>query len=257
MFINNFDPVAFNFLIFEIRWYSISYILGILIGWLYIKYKLIEESNLKELFDDFIVYLVIGIILGGRIGYILFYNFKYYFNNPAEILYIWQGGMSFHGGLIGIILMSYHFSRKNKINIFFLLDRISLVAPIGIFFGRLSNFVNSELYGIETDLPWGVKFIKVDEIIRHPSQIYEAFFEGLILFFILNFFFRVKIKVSGFISGLFITFYSIFRFIIEFTREPDAQLGFIFYKFSMGQVLSLFAILIGLTIIYLKNEKKT
>ena len=121
----------------------------------------------------------------------------------------------------------------------------------------MSNFVNSELYGTETDLPWGVKFIKVDEIIRHPSQIYEAFFEGLILFFILNFSFRVKIKVSGFISGLFITFYSIFRFIIEFTREPDAQLGFIFYKFSMGQVLSLFAILIGLTIIYLKNEKKT
>lgn len=256
MFINNFDPVAFDFFIFEIRWYSISYILGILIGWIYIKHNLIEEINLKKLFDDFIVYLIIGLILGGRFGYIIFYNFKYYLKNPVEIFYIWQGGMSFHGGVIGIILMSYYFSKKNKINIFFLLDRISLVAPIGIFFGRLSNFVNSELYGRETDLPWGVKFIKVDEITRHPSQIYEAVLEGLILFFILNFFFKIKINLPGFISGLFITLYSIFRFIIEFTREPDVQLGFVFYKFSMGQVLSLFAILIGLTIIYLKNEKK-
>ena len=185
MFINNFDPVAINFFSLEIRWYSLSYIFGILLGWVFAKRFFISNSEIKTKFDDYITYLILGIILGGRLGYVLFYNLDYYLDNPIDILKIWQGGMSFHGGVIGIIIISVWFANKNKQNFFSYLDIISLVAPIGIFMGRVSNFINSELYGTETSLPWGVKFIKVDNLYRHPTQLYEAFFEGFILFLIL------------------------------------------------------------------------
>ena len=216
MFINNFDPVAINFFSLEIRWYSLSYIFGILLGWVFAKRFFISNSEIKTKFDDYITYLILGIILGGRLGYVLFYNLDYYLDNPIDILKIWQGGMSFHGGVIGIIIISVWFANKNKQNFFSYLDIISLVAPIGIFMGRVSNFINSELYGTETNLPWGVKFIKVDNLYRHPTQLYEAFFEGFILFLILIYFQkRITNKGPGFISGLFLIFYSIFRFIIE------------------------------------------
>ena len=188
MFINNFDPVAINFFSLEIRWYSLSYIFGILLGWVFAKRFFISNSEIKTKFDDYITYLILGIILGGRLGYVLFYNLDYYLDNPIDILKIWQGGMSFHGGVIGIIIISVWFANKNKQNFFSYLDIISLVAPIGIFMGRVSNFINSELYGTETSLPWGVKFIKVDNLYRHPTQLYEAFFEGFILFLILIYF---------------------------------------------------------------------
>ena len=164
MFINNFDPVAIQFFSIEIRWYSLAYIVGILLGWSLSKKIFITNINIKEKFDDFVTYIILGIILGGRLGYVLFYNLDYYSNNLFDILKIWQGGMSFHGGLIGIIIVSIWFSRKNKQNAFDYLDVVSLVAPIGIFFGRIANFVNSELYGIETNLPWAVKFIKFDSL---------------------------------------------------------------------------------------------
>ena len=164
MFINNFDPVAINFFSLEIRWYSLSYIFGILLGWVFAKRFFISNSEIKTKFDDYITYLILGIILGGRLGYVLFYNLDYYLDNPIDILKIWQGGMSFHGGVIGIIIISVWFANKNKQNFFSYLDIISLVAPIGIFMGRVSNFINSELYGTETSLPWGVKFIKVDNL---------------------------------------------------------------------------------------------
>ena len=171
MFINNFDPVAFQIMSFEIRWYSLAYVLGIVIGWILCKKIFIKNSDISEKFDDYITYLIIGIILGGRIGYIIFYNFSYYLDNIFDILKIWQGGMSFHGGLLGVIASSYIFAKKNNQNPFFYLDQVSLVAPVGIFFGRLANFINSELYGTVSSAPWSVIFIKIDNLSRHPLTI--------------------------------------------------------------------------------------
>ena len=205
MFINNFDPVAFNFFSFEIRWYSLSYVFGILIGWVLAKKFFINNQEIKTRFDDYITYLIFGIILGGRLGYVLFYNLDYYLDNPIDILKIWEGGMSFHGGVIGIIISSIWFANKNKQNFFSYLDIVSLVAPIGIFLGRISNYINSELFGTETSLPWGVKFVKIDDLYRHPSQLYEAFFEGFVLFLILIYFHKKIInKTPGLIWLIFI-----------------------------------------------------
>ena len=259
MFINNFDPVAFEFFTLEIRWYSLSYIVGIVLGWYLSKKFLISNYEIKEKFDDFVTFAIIGIIVGGRLGYVFFYNFNYYSNNLVEIFKIWQGGMSFHGGLLGIIIAAIIFAKKHNHDALNYLDIISLVAPIGIFFGRLANFINSELYGTETNLPWAVQFIQVDDLYRHPSQLYEAIFEGLILFLILIHF-RNKglVKISGLISGLFLIFYSVFRFVIEFFRAPDEHLGYIFINLTMGQIISLIFLIIGtcLIIIKYKNEKK-
>ncbi len=257
MFINNFDPVAIQIFSIEIRWYSLAYIFGILLGWGLSKRIFITDFELKEKFDDFITYLILGIIIGGRLGYILFYNPVYYLNNTTSIFKIWEGGMSFHGGLIGVIIVSFWFAKKNNQNFFSYLDVISIVAPIGIFFGRIANFINSELYGFETNLFWGVKFILIDNLYRHPSQLYEAFFEGLILFLILIYF-RKKgfMKVPGLISGLFLIFYSIFRFIIEFFRVPDEQLGYIFLNLTMGQIISFVFLLIGSYLLFVKYEIK-
>ena len=257
MLINNFDPVAFQIMSFEIRWYSLAYILGIVIGWILCKKKFIKNSDISEKFDDYITYLIIGIILGGRIGYIIFYNFSYYLDNIFDIFKIWQGGMSFHGGLLGVIASSYIFAKKNNQNPFFYLDQVSLVAPVGIFFGRLANFINSELYGTVSSVPWSVIFIKVDNLSRHPSQLYEAILEGVILFLILIYFINKDyLKKPGLISGLFLIFYSLFRFFVEFFRVPDDQIGYLFLDLTMGQIISLVFTTIGITLFYLKNENK-
>jgi len=257
MFINNFDPVAINFFSLEIKWYSLAYIFGILAGWVLAKRFFINNQEIKIKFDDYVTYIIFGIIIGGRLGYVLFYNLDYYFENPIDIFKIWQGGMSFHGGVIGIIIISVWFANKNKHNVFNYLDVISLVAPIGIFFGRISNFINSELYGTQTSLPWGVKFIKVDNLYRHPSQLYEALFEGLILFLILIYFHKKIInKKPGFISGLFLVFYSIFRFVIEFFRVPDDQLGYLLFNLTMGQIISFVFLLFGSYLVIQKYENK-
>jgi len=254
MFINNFDPVAFQVFSLEIRWYSLSYIFGITFGWFYCKKKLIKDEKILNLFDDLITYLIIGIILGGRIGYIILYNFKYYLENLSEILIIWNGGMSFHGGLLGVILATILFSKKHKINSYIFLDLISLVAPIGLFLGRIANFINSELYGRETEVFWSVKFIKIDSLSRHPSQIYEAFFEGLILFFLLNYFAKKKaFKTPGLISSVFLILYSLFRFILEFFRAPDPQIGYIIFNMTLGQLVSVIFLFFGM---YLYLSKK-
>jgi phosphatidylglycerol:prolipoprotein diacylglycerol transferase len=257
MFINNFDPVAFQIMSFEIRWYSLAYILGIVIGWTLCKKVFIKNSDISEKFDDYITYLIIGIILGGRLGYIIFYNFFYYSENILDIFKIWQGGMSFHGGLLGVIASSYIFAKKNNQNIFSYLDQVSLVAPIGIFFGRLANFINSELYGTTTDVPWSVIFIKVDNLSRHPSQLYEAILEGIILFLILIYFINKNyLKKPGLISGLFLIFYSLFRFFVEFFRVPDEQIGYLILNLTMGQIISLIFAATGMILFYLKNENK-
>ena len=257
MFINNFDPVAFQVFSVDIRWYSLSYIFGLIFGWIYCQKILIKDNLKKKLFDDYILFIIIGIIIGGRLGYVLIYNPIYYIENLKEILMIWNGGMSFHGALIGITISTIIFCKKNNENIFYFLDLVSLGAPIGIFFGRISNFINSELYGRETDVVWSVKFIQVDNLDRHPSQIYEAFFEGIVLFIILNFLYKKSIYRPGITSSLFLIFYSIFRFTIEFLREPDAQIGLVYSNMTMGQIISILTIMIGLILIYfLKDVKK-
>ncbi len=257
MFINNFDPVAFVILSLEIRWYSLAYIIGILFGWIIAKKIFIKNLDINEKFDDYISYLIIGIIVGGRLGYVLFYNFSYYLNNFSEILKIWEGGMSFHGGLFGTILASIIFAKKNNQSSFLYLDIVALVAPIGIFFGRIANFINSELYGKVTSMPWGVTFVQVDNLTRHPSQIYEALTEGLMLFLILIYFKNKNFLLKpGLISSLFLIFYSIFRFSIEFLRVPDQQLGYLMFNLSMGQILSLLFVLSGIILFYFKNDNK-
>ena len=255
MFINNFDPVAFHFFSLEIRWYSLAYIFGIIIGWFYCKKYLIKEKSILNIFDDLITYLIIGIIIGGRLGYVFIYNFDYYLNNLSEILMIWKGGMSFHGGVVGVIITTIIFSKKNNLNPYIFLDLISVVAPIGIFLGRISNFLNSELYGKETEVFWSVVFPKIDNLSRHPSQIYEALFEGLILFLILNFLVKKNmLNIKGKISSFFLIFYSLFRFILEFFREPDQQIGYLVVNLSMGQILSLILFILGVALFLKKNE---
>ena len=254
MFINNFDPVAFEFLTFEIRWYSLSYIAGIVLAWIYIKKFILKETEYSKYIDDLISYVIIGVIIGGRLGYVIFYNLEYYISNPLEILMIWTGGMSFHGGVLGVIISTYLFCKKNKLSTFYFLDLISLSAPIGIFLGRIANFINSELYGTRTDFFLAVIFEKVDTVSRHPSQLYEAFFEGIILFILLNFIYKKYINYKpGVLSALFLIFYSVFRFIIEFTREPDAHIGLVFMELSQGQVMSILFFVVGLIILKIKN----
>ena len=256
MFTNNFDPVAFQIFSLEIRWYSLAYIAGILLGWLYCKKKLIKDKQILNLFDDFITHIIIGIILGGRLGYALFYNLEYYLEKPIEILMVWNGGMSFHGGVIGVVVAAHLFSKKHKINQFIFLDLVSLSAPIGIFFGRVANFINSELYGNPTDVFWSVKFILVDNIYRHPSQLYEAIFEGIILLFILRYFLKKNyLSRPGLISALFLVFYSLFRFTIEFFRSPDPHIGYLILNITLGQLISIiFLTLGGVLFFYKKND---
>ena len=260
MFINNFDPVAIQIFSIEIRWYSLAYIIGILLGWILSKRFFISNVELKEKFDDFLTFVILGIIIGGRLGYVILYNPNYYLDNLIDIFKIWEGGMSFHGGLIGVVLASIYFAKKNNQNFFIYLDVISIVAPIGIFFGRIANFINSELYGTETNLPWAVQFIKIDNLYRHPTQLYEALFEGLILFFILIYL-RNKglMKITGLMSGIFLICYSIFRFMIEFLRVPDEQIGYLLFNLTMGQIISCIFFLIGiyLTIIRYENKKES
>ena len=250
------DPVVMSLGFIDIRWYSLAYIFAFILGSVIIKklnsgsYRLISDDKI----DKFFIWAIIGVILGGRIGYVLFYQTNLFFTKPTYILEIWNGGMSFHGGLIGMILSIYLFSLKYKIQFFYLSDLVSLVAPIGLFLGRISNFINTELYGRVTDFPLAIVYPLIDNNPRHPSQLYEAFFEGIILFLILLFYFRKKPKqyIIGNISGLFLIFYSIFRFLIEYLREPDYHLGLVFYYFSMGQLLCIPFLLAGIWIIVRK-----
>ena len=262
MYIHDLNPVLVNFIFFEIRWYSLAYIFGILVGWWIAKKIIIFKIKNKiivfdiKLFDDLISYIIISIILGGRIGYIIFYNFSYYLDNPFEIFKIWEGGMSFHGALMGIVIGTYIFSKKIKINTFLFLDIIASVAPIGIFFGRIANFINGELYGRPSNFFWSVIFPKIDMIPRHPSQLYEAVLEGAILFSILIIIiFKKNIRI-GMCSSLFMIFYGLFRILAEQYREPDVQIGYIFNLFSMGSILSFTMVLAGLFIFLTikKNE---
>ena len=267
MIVHNFDPILIDFGLFQIRWYSIAYIFGIIFGWLYAikiikntsqnKYKFISVK--LNQFESLIIYLIIGIVLGGRLGYVFFYNFEYYYQNISEILKIWHGGMSFHGGLLGVIIATFIFSKNTKTNFFKYTDIISCVAPIGLFFGRIANFINGELYGKISNLPWAVIFPEGGNFLRHPSQIYEAILEGVFLFVLINYFaFKKKLLFkTGCISGIFLILYSVLRIFSEIFREPDIHLGYFLNYFSMGVILSFVTFLAGCIIIFLvKNNEQ-
>ena len=245
----NINPVALDLGLLQIRWYAISYVTGILLSWFFIlkiiKIKKIDIDN--QIISQLISNCIIGIILGGRLGYVIFYNYEYYLDNFLEIFKIWNGGMSFHGGLIGVIIAVIYTSKTSKTSLMLLADLVAIVSPVGIFFGRIANFVNGELYGRVTTHPFGIIFPNGGNIPRHPSQLYEAFFEGFLLFLILLIFLQFKkiIKSSGILAGCFLSIYGFFRFFIEFFREPDNHIGLLYLDLSMGQFLCFPMILIG------------
>lgn len=244
------DPVAIALGPVHIRWYALAYLAGILLGWAYIGRQLrrMESPPIeKKQLEDLIFWAVLGVMLGGRLGYILFYNAPYYLEHPVDVIKVWQGGMSFHGGMLGVITSFYLFCRKYRLAFWRVMDLAATAAPIGLFFGRLANFVNGELFGRVTDSPFGMVFPHGGEYPRHPSQLYEAALEGAALFLLLYLVVRYSkaLEHPGCVSGLFLAGYGLARFTVEFFREPDAQLGFLAFGFSMGQLLSLPMILLG------------
>jgi phosphatidylglycerol:prolipoprotein diacylglycerol transferase len=254
------DPVAFSIGPLVVRWYALAYLAGIIAGWQWCMALAKQDSRAPrpKHYDEFLSWAVVGIILGGRLGYILFYNFGDYLTHPLEALKIWHGGMSFHGGMLGVIIAAYVFARKKKISFFAFTDILACVTPIGLGLGRLANFVNGELFGRETSVPWGVIFPQGGAVARHPSQLYEAAAEGLLLLLIMFVLSRMpKIRArTGFLSGMFLTLYAIMRFGIEFFREPDPQLGFLFAGATMGQLLCVPMAIAGVLILARSGKGK-
>lgn len=244
-----FDPVAIQLGPFAIRWYALAYITGILLGWWMVRrlVQLAPQAATREQVDDFVTWATLGIVLGGRIGYVLFYRPVHYIEHPLEALYLWQGGMSFHGGAAGVILALYFFTRSQRLDFLGFSDRVTSVVPVGLFFGRIANFINGELWGRVTDVPWGMIFPTGGPEPRHPSQLYQASMEGVILFILLQILVhRPALRArSGFVSGAFLAGYGVARIVGELFRQPDAQLGFLFAGITMGQLLSLPMVLIG------------
>ncbi|ANW04251.1 prolipoprotein diacylglyceryl transferase [Bradyrhizobium icense] len=262
-----FDPVAFSIGPIAIRWYALAYIGGIVLGWIYARSLLKNERRwggpapitLVQL-DDFILWVTIGIILGGRTGYVLFYNPIFFIQHPAEIFQLWNGGMSFHGGFLGCVAAVMLFARLNNIPILSLGDITTAVAPIGLFLGRLANFINSELWGRETDssVPWAMVFPNGGPEPRHPSQLYEAGLEGILLFAVLAVMVRMgALKRPGLILGSFIAIYALARITSEFFREPDPQLGFLWGGLTMGMLLSVPMIIAGAILIMMAWRRET
>lgn len=256
----NISPIAIDLELFKIRWYSLAYVAGLVLGWLYLR-KMnhqIAALNAKQ-YDDILTWAVFGVILGGRLGYVLFYKPQEYLANPIEILKVWEGGMSFHGGMIGVVTAIYLFCRHEKIRFFPVMDMVAISAPIGLFFGRLANFVNAELYGRATTSSIGMVFPTDPlQIARHPSQLYEAGLEGVVLGLVLFAALRFgALKRPRLASGLFLLGYGTLRSIGELFREPDAYLGFIMSGITMGQILCVPMILLGIYLIWgAKNAAK-
>ena len=257
------DPVAIQIGPINIHWYGLSYGLGLLLGWIYISSKFIRDYAAdkfigREMISNFLPWAIVGIILGGRFGYVLIYDLPYFSENLDEIYKIWNGGMSFHGGLIGIIISTLIFSKKYKLNFLSLADLLAISAPIGIFFGRISNFINHELIGKPSDLPWSVIYPTGELISRHPSQIYEAILEGLVLFFILLVAckrYRI-LRTPGNASAIFLICYGVFRIISEIYRLPDEQIGYIFGQVTIGMIISIPMMVLGIMLLNRKNGKK-
>jgi phosphatidylglycerol:prolipoprotein diacylglycerol transferase len=250
------DPTIIKIGPLSIRWYGVMYLIGFTVSYLLVKYQLKRQKKNIHIQDIEALYLflVIGLILGARLGYVIFYDLSAYFKNPLEIFAIWHGGMSFHGGLIGCIVAGIVYCKKYRIDLWELSDLIIVTAPIGLGLGRLGNFINGELYGRVTELPWGMVFPSGGPLPRHPSQVYEFLLEGVLLFSIL---WSIKNRnlYSGTLTCLFLIFYGFFRFIVEFFRQPDQQIGFIFGSFTMGQLLSAITILSGVGILLYKKRQ--
>tara|TARA_Y100001934_G_scaffold243256_1_gene299715 strand:- start:13657 stop:14508 length:852 start_codon:yes stop_codon:yes gene_type:complete len=252
------DPILVEIGPFAIRWYALAYIAGLLMGWRYVVAltRLPQSPLEKQDVDDFIVWATFGVILGGRIGYTLFYRPDYYLAHPLEILFVWQGGMSFHGGLIGVIVAVWWFSRRRGLSTLGVGDYIACAAPIGLFFGRIANFINAELFGRTSDVAWAMVFPRGGPQPRHPSQLYEALLEGALLLVVLAILVRKdRIRLRrGTLFGLFLAGYGATRAFAELFREPDAHLGFLLAGLTMGQLLSVPVILLG---IYLVSRAKS
>ncbi|RJF63555.1 prolipoprotein diacylglyceryl transferase [Rhodopseudomonas palustris] len=261
-----FDPIAIAVGPFAIRWYALAYIAGILLGWLYARMLLQRErlwggpAPITPLqFDDFILWVTIGIILGGRTGYVLFYNLDFFVAHPAEIFELWKGGMSFHGGFMGCVVAVALFGWKRNVSIASLGDITCAVGPIGLFLGRIANFINGELWGRPADdsVPWAMVFPNAGPLPRHPSQLYEAGLEGIALFVILALMIRAgALKRPGLIIGAFLTFYGLARITGEFFREPDPQLGFLWGGLTMGMLLSVPMVIAGIVVMLLARRNK-
>ncbi len=253
------DPIIVQFGPLAIRWYSLAYIVGIVLGWLYARRIVRNERiwggkapvSVPDL-DDFLLWATIGIIVGGRLGFVLFYDLPLYLEEPSRILQTWQGGMSFHGGLIGTTVAMFAFAWRRGLPVWSLIDIVSAVVPIGLFFGRVANFINSELWGRPSDVPWAVVFPTGGDIARHPSQLYEAALEGLVLLLVLRLCTHtfLKLRSPRFVTGVFIAGYGAARTFVEFYREPDFQIGYLYGGWlTMGMVLSIPMILLGLALV--------
>lgn len=257
----NIHPIAFQIGPFPVRWYGIAYFLGFILCWrygLYLSRRIQSDPriNVKPIdVEDFLIWSVIGVIVGGRLGYALFYQ-PNLFISPLDLLSTWKGGMSFHGGFLGMVFALWGFSHMRKISMMQIADLASVTLPIGLFLGRLANFINQELNGKMTDVPWAVIFATGGNVPRHPSQLYEAGLEGICLFLIMAIgFFKFDLwKKPGTLTGLFICFYAIFRVIVEFFREPDNHIGYIYDTFTLGQIYSIPMFLLGLGVLYFSHR---
>lgn len=254
------DPIAIELGPLQVRWYGISYVCGILLAWYLLRKRALNKSELGWTGDevgDLIYYGTLGVIIGGRLGSVLFYSLPYYLANPLDIFKVWQGGMSFHGGLIGVMLAVWWFNRRGQRRFFDTTDFLIPVVPVGLFFGRIANFINAELWGAPSSLPWAVVFpgAAAGSIPRHPSQLYEALLEGLLLFIIVwNY--SAKPRPAMAVSGLFLFLYGVFRSAVEFVREPDRHIGYFLEGWlTMGQLLSLPMICAGLVMLYMANRR--
>jgi phosphatidylglycerol:prolipoprotein diacylglycerol transferase len=254
----NIDPVIFEVGPIRVGWYGLMYVLGFLASYLLVRYQMKKKDfdlSRPEV-ENLYFYLILGLMVGARLGYVLFYDLKAYLADPFEIVAIWHGGMSFHGGLIGVLLVGVLFSWRNRKSFWKIADLIIVTAPIGLGLGRIGNFINGELYGRVTQAPWGMIFPKGGTLPRHPSQLYESALEGGVLFLILWLMKDKKLPTGGLLA-IFLFFYGVFRFLVEFVREPDAHLGFILGPFTMGQVLTFFMIIGGIALFaYRWNREK-
>jgi phosphatidylglycerol:prolipoprotein diacylglycerol transferase len=245
-----FDPVAIHLGPFAVRWYGLMYLVGFLLIWAAGRYRIARQAGVwtpRDL-DDALFYGILGTIIGGRLGYVLFYKFGDYLAEPWKIFYVWEGGMSFHGGMLGVIFAMWLYAHVRKQDWLRVTDFVAPLIPLALACGRLGNFINAELWGRPTDVPWAMIFPNVDNVPRHPSELYELGLEGVSLFIIL-WWFSSRPRPRGAVSGLFLVGYGVFRFLVEFTREPDRFLGFLALGFTMGQWLSLPMIVIGLGMI--------
>ncbi|MBE6456577.1 MAG: prolipoprotein diacylglyceryl transferase [Alphaproteobacteria bacterium] len=261
--INPISPVAFSIFGLDIRWYALAYVAAFVIGyWLFCRLMRRADSVVslsKKQMDDLLTAIIIGVIVGGRLGYVLFYDLGYFLSHPLQILAVWHGGMSFHGGLIGVIMATFIYGHRHTVNAWKILDLLAVVAPIGLFFGRIANFINREVMGRPTDVPWAVVFNGDTPIPRHPSPLYEATTEGILLFAIMYCLYRYTSlkKRPGALAGIMGMGYAVFRMICEIFRAPDAQIGFLTsWGLTMGQLLSLIMFFAGGAIFIFAIRKK-